>query len=514
MKLLYHLLFLLVSLFFWDCANTKDYPVTSLASVTMRQVPVIQGTYTTVGHLRIATESAASLQEIQLDVVTEYPLAGLRFVELGQDGESERILFEEQNSQGSVRIPVDVSPQTGERVFSIQLKPAVEMPLLAKIHLAVDYIQWDGRKYSPEIQNDQFPLRVAKSVRNHGDDGVHSYRIPGLVTSKTGTLLAVYDVRRNKSGDLQGDIDVGLSRSTDGGETWEPMQVIMDMGTWGDLPADQNGIGDPAILVDDATGTIHVVGLWMHGKPGVAAWISSQPGLTPSETGQLMIVSSEDDGITWSAPKNITQPMKDPSWHLFLAGPGMGITMEDGTLVFAAQFKDANQVPHSTIIYSKDRGNTWSVGKGARSNTTESQVVELKDKSLMLNMRDDRGGSRAVMVSRDLGETLEDHPSHRNALIEPICMGSLISLSQGDESVLLFSNPSATDGRYNITIKTSFDEGLTWPESNQLLLDQEKGWGYTCLTRVDQDHIGILYESSQANMTFQKIALKELTNRP
>jgi sialidase-1 len=513
MKLLMPPVLLLVCLLFGACDPRSDYPKTNLASFSLIQVPVIQGSYTTVGYLRLA-ESETILQEINLDVATEYPLAGLRLVEMVLEGETEQLLFEEQNVTGSLRIPIGESARTGERVISIQLKPALEMPLLAKIDLSVAHVQLDGQKFIPEMDADAFPLRIAKSVRNHGDDGVHSFRIPGLITSTKGTLLAVYDVRRDKSGDLQGDIDVGLSRSTDGGETWEPMRIIMDMGTWGDLPSDQNGIGDPAILVDEKTGTIHVVALWIHGKPGVAAWVSSQPGLTPAETGQLMIVSSEDDGITWSAPKNITQPMKDPSWHLFLAGPGMGISMRDGTLVFAAQFKDADQVPHSTIMYSKDRGETWTVGTGARSNTTESQVVELSDGSLMLNMRDDRGGSRAVMITKDLGTTWEEHPSHRSALIEPICMGSLITLSTGGESLLLFSNPNATDGRYNITIKTSFDEGVSWPENNQILLDQEKGWGYTCLTRIDEDHIGILYESSQANMTFQKIGLKELTKLP
>lgn len=496
----------------WSCDGTKSYPETSLASLTIIQVPVVQGYFTTVGQLRISAESAGSTQEIQLYIDSDIPLAGLRLLEV--DGEEERLVFEEVGVQGTIDIPVEQLRDGRERFFSIQLKPALDMPLLSKIDLTVSYVQWDGKKYVPEILNGNFPLRIAKAVRNHGDDGVHSYRIPGLITSKTGTLLAVYDVRRDKSGDLQGDIDVGLSRSTDGGETWEPMQIIMDMGKWGGLPEDQNGIGDPAILVDHVTGNIHVVGLWMHGKPGVAAWVSSQPGLAPEETGQLMIVSSEDDGLTWSTPKNITEPLKDPSWHLFLAGPGMGITMKDGTLVFAAQFKDAGEVPHSTIIYSKDRGHSWSVGQGARSNTTESQVVELSDGSLMLNMRDDRGGSRAVMVTKDLGVTWEEHPSHRSSLIEPICMGSLIVTSNGDQPLMLFSNPNATDGRYNITIKASFDEGKTWPENNQILLDQEKGWGYSCLTIVDDDHIGILYESSQANMTFQKIALKELINTP
>ena len=106
---------------------------------------------------------------------------------------------------------------------------------------------------------------VESQVRNAGDDGVAAYRIPGIVTTPKGTLIAVYDMRYRDSYDLQGDIDIGMSRSTDGGATWEKMKVIMDMGEWGGLPDELNGIGDPSILVDDNTGKVFVVAVWTHG---------------------------------------------------------------------------------------------------------------------------------------------------------------------------------------------------------------------------------------------------------
>ena len=84
--------------------------------------------------------------------------------------------------------------------------------------------------------------RLARKVRTAGDDGVAAYRIPGLVTTKKGTLVGVYDIRHENSRDLQGHIDVGVSRSTDGGRTWEPMIVAMDMGEWGGLPQNLNGV--------------------------------------------------------------------------------------------------------------------------------------------------------------------------------------------------------------------------------------------------------------------------------
>ncbi len=347
-------------------------------------------------------------------------------------------------------------------------------------------------------------------LRQHNDDGVHTYRIPGLVTSKKGTLLAVYDIRRNGAVDLQEDVDIGLSRSTDGGATWEPMKVIMDMGEWGGLPNEQNGIGDPSVLVDEETGTIWVAAVWAHGHPGERNWWASKPGMTPLETSQFMLTKSEDDGLTWSKPINITSQIKDPKWHLVLQGPGKGITMKDGTLVFPAQFKDEAEMPHSTVIYSRDHGITWQIGAGAKPNTTESQVVELEDGVLMLNMRDNRGGSRSVYTTSDMGRTWKEHRTSRKALQEPVCMASLIKHRYKGKDYLLFSNPNSIEKREKMTIKLSKDQGDTWPELNQLLIDEGVGRGYSCMTSIDEETIGILYEGSQADLVFQRIKIKDL----
>ena len=153
----------------------------------------------------------------------------------------------------------------------------------------------------------------------------------------------------------------------------------MDMGEWGGLPQDQNGIGDPSILVDRGTGTIWVAAIWAHGKPGKRNWNSSMPGISPIETSQLILVKSKDDGLTWSEPINLTPSVKNPKWYLLLQGPGKGISMSDGTIVFPAQFKDNEQMPHSTILWSQDHGENWHIGTGAKPNTTEAQVIELDD---------------------------------------------------------------------------------------------------------------------------------------
>ena len=356
--------------------------------------------------------------------------------------------------------------------------------------------------------------RMGVGLRHAGDDGVAAYRIPGLVTSRKGTLVATYDIRHNHSRDLQDYIDIGVSRSTDGGRTWKKMQKAISMGEAKGLPIAQNGVGDAAILSDDVNGNLWIATIWAHGMGRQASWWATYPGMDPEHTAQLVLSCSKDDGATWSEPRSITPQLKDSAWAFFFDGPGRGITTSDGVLVFASQYTDfdAGRTPHAGIIYSEDRGETWHIHAAAKDSTTESQVAELRDGSLMLNMRDNRGGARSVAVTRDMGRTWEEHPSSRKALREPVCMASLISVRAQDnvlgKDILLFSNPDNTRGRNHITIKASLDDGLTWNEG--LLLDEREGWGYSCLTMIDDKTVGILYESSVAHMTFQAIPLADI----
>jgi len=368
-----------------------------------------------------------------------------------------------------------------------------------------------------------FPeLRYATVIRAAGQDGSDTYRIPGLVTTNAGTLIAVYDIRYNNSKDLQEDIDIGMSRSTDGGKTWEPMKIIMDMGEWGGKPEAQNGVGDPCVLVDQNTGTIWVAALWLHGFPGTAAWNSSGQGIDPPVTGQFLLAKSEDDGVTWSEEMNITPQIKDPVWRLLLQGPGRGITLTNGTIVFPAQFRDESGLPFSTTIWSSDHGAAWHIGTGAKGNTTEAQCVQLSDGSIMLNMRDNRNSSvkdanngRAVAVTHDLGLTWETHPSSNSALIEPVCMASLISADinfDGTEKrILFFSNPADKFERKHMTIKASIDGGMTWLSAYSIEIFEDAGYGYSCMTMADKNTLAILYEGTK-ELFFQKIPVKEILN--
>lgn len=383
------------------------------------------------------------------------------------------------------------------------------------------------------------PLRTGVAVRKQGDDGVAAFRIPGFAITNKGTLLAVYDVRRQSGRDLQGDIDIGVSRSTDGGNSWKQMNIALDMGNWGALPQKFNGVSDANILVNRTNGDIFIAGLWMHGvideegkwlanlTKDSTAWNhqwrnkGSQPGLGVKQTSQFLIAKSSDDGQTWGEPLNLTEMCKKEEWWLWAPAPGNGITLNDGTLVIPTQGRDRNGLPFSNITFSQDGGKTWETSTPAYSNTTECAVVQLEDGSLMLNMRDNRNrenkgttNGRAVFVTHNLGESWVEHPSSHGALPEPVCMASLYkheyTVGNEKKSVLLFSNPNTKEGRYNITIKASFDDGKSWPEKYWTLLDGGQGRGYSSLTSIDENTIGILYESSQADMAFQKIPLADI----
>ncbi|MBQ1864521.1 MAG: exo-alpha-sialidase [Thermoguttaceae bacterium] len=351
--------------------------------------------------------------------------------------------------------------------------------------------------------------RFGVLVRDSGWDGVAQYRIPALGYTKKGTLIAVYDARHNGFPDLPADIDVMCSRSFDGGKTWTKMAPVIDM-----KGEDEKleGVGDPCILVDDETGRVWVAALWAHGGYSTE---KSEPGLKLGTSGQLVIAYSDDDGATWSEPRNLTAELREGrDWRILFQGPGNGIVTRDGKLVLPAQFIDKDKKFCSTLMWSADKGETWTVGTGARDYTCECQVVELNDGALMLNMRnyssDPKLRMRSVAITRDLGKTWTEDASSLKALPCPICQASVIrvkSVKDGDDKNLLaFMNPNSQNRRNFMTLKLSEDEGQTWPRS--IMLYAPDGCGYSALAKIDGDTVGALYETS-GGLMYQTVKLSD-----
>jgi len=420
-----------------------------------------------------------------------------------------------------VKFRVEQTLNVGTNVFWLSCRLKATADLLHRVAGTCSSIDTSVGTQTPRDDSPGARHRIGIALRRHNDDGVHTYRIPALTTSAKGTLLCVYDMRRRMGRDLQEDIDIGLSRSTDGGRNWESVRVIMDMGEFGGLPQEQNGCSDPGIIVDRQTGEIFCFAVWMNGKPGKHQWNDdgSEPGFEIGKSAQYMMVRSQDDGLTWSKPENLTRKLKRETWWLLAPSPQQGINLPDGTLVMPVEGRDGRAALSSfaTIMISRDHGTTWTVGKPAFSGGNECQAVQLGDGSIMLNVRNDHERFRAVFVTNNLGQTWQAHETNRNTLIEPNCNGSLVRVDfekAGEkEHVLLFANPHTQQGRTHHTIQVSFDDGRTWPKSHHLLLDEGRGAGYPSLTQVDDSHVGIVYEGSQSHLVFEKLSVDELLRR-
>lgn len=331
-----------------------------------------------------------------------------------------------------------------------------------------------------------------------GEEGYHTFRIPALIVTKKKTLLAFCEARKASSGD-SGNIDLVLRRSRDKGRTWSRMQLVADFG--------DDTIGNPAPVVDQRSGEIILL-------------LTRNPGHTTEReivstgakgTRTVWITRSRDDGATWAPPEEITAQVKRPEWTWYATGPGNGIQLRTGRLVVPCDhIVKGTGAMHAHVIYSDDRGKSWAIGGVAEAQTNESAVVELKDGSLLLNMRSyARRNLRAVSLSRDGGLTWEGARLDP-ALVEPVCQASLVlAVPAGKKSDgrLLFSNP-ADSKRVRMTVKLSYDDGRTWPVAK---LIHSGPSAYSSLAVLPDKSIGLLYERGVKG-PYEKITFARFTS--
>ena len=338
------------------------------------------------------------------------------------------------------------------------------------------------------------PLFTQIDVFRSDTDGYHTYRIPAIIVSKEGTVLAFCEGRKKGRSDT-GDIDLVLKRSFDNGRTWQPMKIIWDDG--------ENVCGNPCPVVDRETGVIWLLlthNLGHDSEKEIVAGTS-----TGSRT--VWVMKSADDGETWSEPVEITDTTKQPGWTWYATGPRVGIQLTSGRLIIPCDHRvriskaddgqdDYSKSPGvgSHVFFSDDHGATWELGGFVRPQTNECQVVECADGSLLLNMRNYSGNNRrAIATSRDGGITWSE-VSYDDTLIEPVCQAGLLRYSK-KKNRILFSNPAATE-RVKMTVRLSYDDCKTWPVKKLIYSGYS---AYSCLTVLSDRKIGCLYERGSEN---------------
>ena len=327
-----------------------------------------------------------------------------------------------------------------------------------------------------------------------GESNYPLMRIPGIVLSKNQTLLAFCEARR--AAPDRSRTDIVLKRSEDGGETWGPMQLVLE--SQGELDAWVN----PCPVADTNTGTIFLfVTLFPDGPVDIREW----EALLRYGAIRTIVMESTDDGLTWSPPLDITEQITDVTADIGKkTGPGAGIQTSDGRLVIPYGLGPELE-SRAMIVYSDDHGQSWHAGGRIDSTSTETQVAELSDGSLRLDMRNQRPEeqprhTRYYSISGDGGATWTERVQDWE-LIDTACQASILRhpfREEGqDRDPILFSNPASTFGhRVNMTVRMSYDDGNTWPVERTVHLGP---CAYSCLVSLPDGTIGLLYENGDQN---------------
>lgn len=316
-----------------------------------------------------------------------------------------------------------------------------------------------------------------RELFHQGENGVSTYRIPAMIETRQGVLIAVVDARRDGNQDLPNHISLVMRRSFNLGKDWEPAHVIRE--------ANEGGVGDATLLLDRTNGRVWC--FFTYGPPGIG-FRNSKPGtLTGPETIQIHAMSSDDQGTTWSQPIDLTPSLKKPAWQAIFATSGTDIQTESGRFLVPLVIKDEQGVVHSANAFSDDHGATWKVGELIGAGTDENHNVELPGGVILQNMRN--GHLRAIAFSHDGGVTFGP-VSHDPALIDPSCNAGITRYRKGNKDVLIFTN-AASEKRENLTVKISYDQGKTWPVARVVNAGPSS---YSTVLKLSDGSIGILYE--------------------
>ncbi|MFF8531095.1 exo-alpha-sialidase [Streptomyces sp. NPDC015532] len=346
-----------------------------------------------------------------------------------------------------------------------------------------------------------------------GREGYASFRIPAVVATRTGTLLAFCEGRVGSAKD-HGHIDIVLKRSADGGRTWGPLQVVANNGT--DLA------GNPAPVTLD-TGRV----LLVHVRSAATATEDAllRGKVKAADGRRVWVQHSDDDGRVWSAPREITAQVRRTGWRWYATTPGHALQLGSGRVVVPGNHTlpptgtdNGTEAKYNSghCLLSDDRGATWYLGyldenTNGYVNVNETTAAELPDGRVYFNTRNDSPspGNRADAHSLDGGRTLVKPFRPQAGLVTPVVQGSLLQLR--DPDLLLYSGPADPDFRALMTVRVSADGGTTWRSA--LTVDGLPA-AYSDLVRVDTTTVGLLYETGDfgayETITFRRVPVTAL----
>ncbi|WP_217207815.1 sialidase family protein [Streptomyces sp. AC550_RSS872] len=329
------------------------------------------------------------------------------------------------------------------------------------------------------------------------DPGYACFRIPAIVQTKAGTLLAFAEGRVLNCGDAA-DIDLVLKRSTDGGRTWGPLQVVNE--------GNGDTHGNPAPLVDHETGRVLLAETYNTGRT------DSGPCSVPCDrTPHLQY--SDDDGRTWSAPRDLSADILPADWNSWYAtGPVHGIQLtrgrHAGRLVFGVNSEtwDGSRVTanHAALIVSDDGGDHWRIGATDswpiaeadgtfRQKPSEVTLAERTDGTILISGREQDGtdlGHRSQTYSLDGGTTFTGPFRNVPDLYTPQVQGATLRLGKR----LLLSAPGDPDRRRTMMIRSSWNGGTTWDSVDRGKVVTTDWSGYSDMVGIDASTVGLLYE--------------------
>lgn len=354
------------------------------------------------------------------------------------------------------------------------------------------------------------PVIDSSALFTSGQGGYHTYRIPAIVRTKSGALLAFCEGRKSSSSDT-GDIDTLVRRSTDNGETWSAAQVVWSDGS--------NTCGNPAPVADLVTGKVHLLSTWNLGTDSESMIVNG----TSTNTRRVFLTTSDDDGLVWGAPSEITATAKQAGWSWYATGPGAGIQLSRGTqagrlVVACDHIRTDNKAFGSHVIFSDNGGAGWQIGAVAVTTASvrpnENLAVELVapaaggGSKLFFNARDHQGPSaRATTFSEDggLSYTPADFTDAPQFTC-PTVQGGLArfrATDAGDSSNrILFSCPYGSS-RNRMAIWSSADEAVTWSSPKTV---HEGPSAYSDMTRLSDGRMALLFEKG-ASSAYETITL-------